>query len=128
MRKVIVAYTKHGSLYGLDSKSGRVIWQTMTGCDSQISTGNGNSNFLFLQRGGAHFGLDPVATLICSMKSNKAKVVKFNPMNGKLHPKSRQGLLYYMDTETPMKNYKCPKEFDKSSKLTNFLETYAFRS
>jgi len=88
MRKVIVVYTKHGSLYGLDSKSGRVLWQTMTGCDSQISTGNGN-NFLFLQRGGAHFGLEPVAALVCSMKSDKAKVVKFNPMNGKLHPTSR---------------------------------------
>jgi len=89
MRKVIVAFTKHGSLYGLDSKSGRVIWQAMTGCDSQASTGDGNSNFLFLQRGGAHFGLDPVAALVCSMNSNKAQVVKFNPMNGKLHPKSR---------------------------------------
>jgi len=84
-RKVIVAFTKHGSLYGLDSKSGRVLWQTMTGCDGQDQTGNGNKNFLFLQRSGAHFGLEPVATLICSMKSDKAKVVKFNPMNGKLH-------------------------------------------
>ena len=44
----------------------------MTGCDGQDQTGNGNKNFLFLQRSGAHFGLEPVATLICSMKSDKA--------------------------------------------------------
>ena len=44
----------------------------MTGCDGQDQTGNGNKNFLFLQRSGAHFGLEPVAALICSMKSDKA--------------------------------------------------------
>ena len=49
----------------------------MTGCDGV------EKNFLFLQRTGSHFGLEPVASLICSMKSDKAKVIKFNPMNGK---------------------------------------------
>ena len=73
MRKVIVAFTKHGSLYGLDSKSGRVLWQTMTECDAQDQTGNGNNNFLFLQRSSDHFGFEPVATLICGMKSDKAQ-------------------------------------------------------
>ena len=61
----------------------------MTGCDGQDQTGNGNKNFLFLQRSGAHFGLEPVATLICSMKSDKALLTRiknlFQKFLAKIH-------------------------------------------
>ena len=75
MRKIIVALTKSGSLYGLDSKSGKVIWQQMVYCNPDSS--------IYLQRTTAHFGLDPIATIMCKSKDS-SKLVKFNPLSGKL--------------------------------------------
>ena len=86
LRKVIIALTSHGSLYGLDSKSGKVIWQKMTSCeldsDSEIA-------HLMLQRGGTHFGLEPILTIVCNVKPSGGQIIKLNPLNGKIHPEPR---------------------------------------
>ena len=87
MRKMIVAFTSHGGLYGLDSKSGKVLWQRMSPCMGQ------NSNpFLFLQRSGSQFGLPPLATLICTTHSGVSKIIKFNPSSGTLSADQSQTL------------------------------------
>ena len=72
MRKVIVALTKSGSLYGLDNKSGKTLWQIMTYCKEESS--------IYLQRDTTHFGFDPIASLVC--KANSNRLIKFNPLNG----------------------------------------------
>lgn len=70
MRKIILALTHHGSLYALDSKTGKILWHRMTICQG--------SSFLHLQRD--HFaGLKPLAALLCS-----DQVIKFDPLNGQI--------------------------------------------
>ena len=86
LRKVIVALSKHGSLYGIDSKSGKVIWQKMTTC-----TKNGLS-YLMPQRSATHFGFEPILSLVCSvdpMSGFKGQILKLNPSNGHVHSEPR---------------------------------------
>lgn len=80
LRKVIVALTHHGSLYGLDSKSGKVLWQKMTPCSSV------GVSYLMQQRDSTHHGLEPVLAVVCaaSKPSGAGQILKLNPLNGKL--------------------------------------------
>ena len=79
LRKVIVALTHHGSLYGLDSKSGKVIWQKMTPCSSD------GVSHLMQQRDSTHNGLEPILAVVCAVKPLGGQILKLNPSNGKLH-------------------------------------------
>ena len=80
LRKVIVALTHHGSLYGLDSKSGKVLWQKMTPCSSV------GVSYLMQQRDSTHNGLEPVLAVVCAVSkpSGAGQILKLNPLNGKL--------------------------------------------
>ncbi len=77
MRKVITALTDFGSLYGIDSKSGKVLWQVVTSCESAKSSFKG----IFLQRAATHHG--SLASLICNVESS-AQILTFDPMTGKI--------------------------------------------
>jgi hypothetical protein len=66
IRKIIVIATSHGGLYGLDSKSGKVLWQNVFPAVFENGEENGIENvpYLFLQRTAMHYGLEPVMTLV----------------------------------------------------------------
>ena len=77
IRKVVVAVTEHRKVYGLDSKTGNVLW-TLLLPDLVPSLSK-----LFIQRSAHHFGMDPVCSVVYKTTQGQVNVLTFNPLNGK---------------------------------------------
>lgn len=95
IRKVVVAVSATGKVFGLDSKSGRVFWQvrlsrdrlakwsSTTAAAAAPSTTTTTAQ-LFVQRTSHHNGVEPLCTLVLSAASAKSTtgLVTFNPLTG----------------------------------------------
>lgn len=78
LRKVIVAVTAKGKIVGIDSKSGRSLWQILfQGSDEKLN--------LYQQRSALHFGHDARCALIYqNVLSKRSHLMSFNPLTGEV--------------------------------------------
>jgi len=84
LRKIIVTATNHGTLIGLDSKSGQFLWRLYLGEKGHVS-------HLFIQRTPLHFGFSARCVAIFKpISSDRAELVTFDPIEG--HIIERKGL------------------------------------
>ena len=84
IRKVIVAVTGHDKIYGLDSKTGNVLWQFMIPGGLDLKSQEHTVN-LFVQRLASYYGMDGKCVLLyTNIKTRKVELISFNPINGKL--------------------------------------------
>ncbi|XP_078594984.1 ER membrane protein complex subunit 1-like [Branchiostoma floridae x Branchiostoma japonicum] len=80
LRKMIVAVTSVGKLYGLDSANGDIVWQYFLPNIRCFSQGE---MYLFVQRTTAHFPHPPQAMLVAQDKATgNGLVFTFNPTTG----------------------------------------------
>ena len=84
MRKVIVAVTKHNKIYGMDSKTGSILWQFMVTGGIELNNDD-NSVYLFLQRPANYYNLDAKCAVVYTNQRTKlVELISFNPINGKV--------------------------------------------
>ena len=84
IRKVIVAVTAYDKVYGLDSKTGSVLWQLMIPGGLDLNSQDHSVN-LFVQRSANYHGMDGKCVLLyTNIKTGKVELISFNPINGKL--------------------------------------------
>jgi hypothetical protein len=87
LRKVIVVSTLSGSVYGLHSDDGAILWSLYLGDHVEPLTNQlGHSSIpLFLQRGTAYFQYSSVTIVAFNQKnSKKTRLIAFNPVTGKV--------------------------------------------
>lgn len=86
-RKVIVATTLSGSLYGINNENGQVLWSFYLGLNAvPLLDELGKPKIpLYIQRGTSHFQFSGQAVAIFNSKdSPHSSAVVFNPINGEL--------------------------------------------
>ena len=84
MRKVIVAVTKHDKIYGIDSKTGKILWQFMVTGGIELENED-NPVYLFLQRPANYYHLDAKCAVVYTNRKTKVvELTSFNPINGKV--------------------------------------------
>lgn len=82
LRKVVVAVTEHSKVYGLDSKTGAVLWQIMFPGKLMESRGTGLPHaFLHLQRD-SKYGAPAQAVLVYQHHRSTHFIMTFNPVTG----------------------------------------------
>ena len=92
IRKVIVAVTKNDKIYGLDSKTGRIIWQSMIPGGVEWRKDE-NSPYLFLQRPANFYGMDAKCTLVYrNLETLDMQRISFNPLTGRIDNNDIQSL------------------------------------
>jgi len=82
IRKMVVAVTSKAKVYGLDSKTGKVMWSFML--PGGIAYSATNPPKIFVQRSAHHFGMDPICALVYKANSKMINILTFNPLNGKV--------------------------------------------
>ncbi|CAI2347305.1 unnamed protein product [Caenorhabditis sp. 36 PRJEB53466] len=91
LRKVIIVATTDGTVFGIDSNDGNILWKIWLGEEFnplEVST-NTPRVPLFVQRTTAHYQLEGLASVIYSKKMSKTGVIlSFNPMIGKITTKT----------------------------------------
>ncbi|CAL2035031.1 unnamed protein product [Caenorhabditis brenneri] len=94
LRKVIIAVTSSGTVFGIDSADGQYLWklwlgETFSPLDSQLDH---KRVPLFVQRTTAHYQLDGLASVVFSNKNtHNGIIVSFNPMIGKVESRNELG-------------------------------------
>ena len=84
MTKVIVAVTKHNKIYGIDSKTGHILWQFMVTGGIELENED-NRVYLFLQRPANYYHLDAkCAVVYTNRRTKEVELISFNPINGKV--------------------------------------------
>ena len=79
---LLLIVSAEGKVYGLDSRTGRIMWSFLLA--DGVCSSCANPPKIFLQRTSHHFGLDPVAAVIYQGKqAGFVHVHSFNPLNGK---------------------------------------------
>ena len=87
IRKVIVAVTAYDKVYGLDSKTGNVLWQLMIPGGLDLNAEDNSIN-LFVQRTANYHGMDGKCLLLyTNSETEHVELISFNPINGKLEPR-----------------------------------------
>lgn len=77
IRKVILAVSEEGKIFGLDNKNGEVLWSVV------YPNVAGERSYLFIQRSAMHFGTEPLATLIFKNRyTDKFQVLSLDPLSG----------------------------------------------
>jgi outer membrane protein assembly factor BamB len=87
LRKVIVASTLSGSLYGINNEDGSILWTLYVGDDVMpLKTQLGDNKMpLFIQRGTAYYQYSSQAVVAFGLKnSQRARLIVFNPITGEL--------------------------------------------
>jgi len=74
MRKIVLAATERGTLAGLDSKSGKMLWRLVLEMGARVS-------HLFVQRSPLHFGFESRCAAVIKSESS-SKLLIFDPTNG----------------------------------------------
>merc|ERR1719510_100629 len=84
IRKVIVAVTEHDKIYGMDSKTGDILWQFMV--PGGILLGKDEHPvYLFLQRPANYYRMDAKRSVVYTNRNTKSvELISFNPINGKV--------------------------------------------
>uniref|UniRef100_A0A8R1HJH4 ER membrane protein complex subunit 1 n=1 Tax=Caenorhabditis japonica TaxID=281687 RepID=A0A8R1HJH4_CAEJA len=91
LRKVILATTINGAVFGIDSNDGSVLWKIWLGDDfAPLESISAKQRVpLYVQRTTAHYQLDGLASVVFSNKKTKyGVIVTFNPMIGQVVSKN----------------------------------------
>ncbi|CAO4367949.1 unnamed protein product [Caenorhabditis nigoni] len=94
LRKVIIVVTSSGTVFGIDSADGQLLWKMWLGdsfspLESQLEQ---KRVPLFVQRTTAHYQLDGLASVVFSNKiTRNGVIVSFNPMIGKVESRNELG-------------------------------------
>ena len=92
IRKVIVAVTRNDKIYGLDSKTGRILWQSMIPGGVEWKKDE-NSPYLFLQRPANFYGMDAKCALVYrNLETLDMQRISFNPLTGRIDNNDIQSL------------------------------------